>query len=362
MIPDAFVSFVKSYIPFWNGLDNRQPIFELLEYLPVENYDALRNDIFAPLEAAILEDTASSKAILLDLYSALVRQWGVKVRTKPFSMERSEPLSRLISHAELLAASILESPPEQPSTAENYKPSTLSVLEFYFTLADLFAYAHSNGRIRITVPLAPTIYSLVFTPVSSVISNMNSVLSGYKAAFEESMNSETLQAQTSGDPLYPQQLVGQFNGYIMDICNLVWRNRALNSEDPNAVGCLIPPATITAITQYIREINEKSRRKNRESAFSYTTASAFSLSHHAALSNLSAACFADLERENDIGEDKPKLRKPVTQKALSALEKEGGFHTTWQDYRVRMLDWMDATGGNGIANLMRTTMKALRKE
>ncbi|KAL4967363.1 Mis6 domain protein [Aspergillus stella-maris] len=363
--PEAFLVFLEDYLPDWNGRNNRQPILELLEYIPIEDYDPLRIAILDPLEAAFLEDTASSKAILLDFYSALIRQWGVKLRTEPFTIEASQPMSRLISHAELLASSILESPPEDPSDIDadaDYRPSILSVLEFYLTLADLFSYAHLNGNIRITVPLAPAVYSLVFHPVASVISIMNTILSYYKASFEESMVSETLQAHTPTDPLYSQQLVGLFNGYIMDICNLVWRNRALNSEDPNAVGCLIPPATITALTQYLRDVNERARKRNRENAFSYTLASVFSLSHHAALCNMSASCFADVERENDVKDDQPRLRKPVTQKALSALEKDGGIQMTWQDFRVRMLDWMDSTGGNGVSNLMRTTMKALRKE
>ncbi|KAL4954969.1 Mis6-domain-containing protein [Aspergillus filifer] len=363
--PEAFLVFLEDYLPNWNGRNNRQSIFGLLEYIPIEDYDPLRNAILDPLEASFLEDTASSKAILLDFYSALIRQWGVKLRAEPFTIEASQPMSRLISHAELLASSILESPPEDPSDIgadADYRPSILSVLEFYLTMADLFSYAHLNGNIRITVPLAPTVYSLVFHPVASVISIMNTILSNYKASFEESMVSETLQAHTPTDSLYSQQLVGLFNGYIMDICNLVWRNRALNSEDPNAVGCLIPPATITALTQYLRDVNERARKRNRENAFSYTLASVFSLSHHAALCNMSASCFADIERENDVRDDQPRLRKPVTQKALSALEKDGGFQMTWQDFRVRMLDWMDSAGGNGVSNLMRTTMKALRKE
>ncbi|KAL4939563.1 hypothetical protein BDV06DRAFT_214174 [Aspergillus oleicola] len=363
--PEAFLLFLEDYLPQWNGRNNRQLILGLLEYIPIEDYGSLRNAILDPLEAAFLEDTVSSKAILLDFYSTLIRQWGVKLRTEPFTIEASQPMSRLISHAELLASSILESPPEDPSDVDidaEYRPSIPSVLEFYLTLADLFSYAHINGNIRITVPLAPTVYSLVFHPVASVISIMNTILSNYKASFEESMVSETLQAHTPTDPLYSQQLVGLFNGYIMDICNLVWRNRALNSEDPNAVGCLIPPETITALTQYLRDVNERSRKRNRENAFSYTLASVFSLSHHAALCNMSASCFADIEREYDVREDQPRLRKPVTQKALSALEKDGGVQMTWQDFRVRMLDWMDSTGGNGVSNLMRTTMKALRKE
>ncbi|KAL4992869.1 Mis6-domain-containing protein [Aspergillus falconensis] len=359
-IPEAFLSFLRSYLPIWNGFDNRQLILELLEYLPIKDYDSLRSEILVPVETALLEDTASSKASLLGFYSGLVRQWGVKLRSEPFTIEQSQRLSALISHAELLASSILETPVEQPSEAKGeYRPSTLSVLGFYFTLADLFSHAHSNGNIRLTVPLAPSVYTLIFSPVSSVISSMNSILCSYKLSFEVSMNSETLQSK---DPLWTEKLVPQFNGYIMDICNLVWRNRALNSDDPNALGCLIPPATITALTQYLREVNDIARKRSRESAFSYTVGSLFSLSHHAALCNMSACCFADIERENNVGETQPRLRKPVTQRALSALEKDGGIQMAWQDYRVRMLDWMDAAGSVGIANLMRTTMKALRKE
>ncbi|KAL4884061.1 Mis6-domain-containing protein [Aspergillus karnatakaensis] len=362
-VPEAFFFFLKSYIPVWNGFDNRESILELLENLPIDDYDTLRNDLFSSLETAFLEDTASSKATLLDFYSNLIRQWGVKLRTQPFRTEKSQPLSQLIVHAELLASSILESPPEQPSnTDKNYRSGTLAVLEFYATLANLFSYAHLNGNIRLTVPLAPAVYSLVFNPVSSIIAIINSILASYKSSFEASMASDTLQSPTSTDALYPQHLVGQFNGYIMDICNLVWRNRALNSEDPNALGCLIPAGTITALTQYIRDVNEKTRKKNRDAAFSYTLPSIFSLSHHAALCNLSAACFSNIERESDIRDDQPRLRKPVTQKALSALEKDGGITMTWQDYRVRMLDWLDDAGSIGIANLMRTTMKALRRD
>ncbi|KAL5339703.1 Mis6-domain-containing protein [Aspergillus crustosus] len=362
-IPGAFVSFLKAYIPIWNGIDNRNLILDLLEYLPLGDYDTLRNGILAPLEAAFLDETASSKALLLDFYSGLIRQWGIKLRIEPFTTEKSQPLSRIILHAELLASSILESLTDQPfNTGKSYRPGTLAVLEFYSTLADLFFYAHLNGNIRLTVPLAPAVYSLVFTPVSSVIAMLNSVLASYKTSLEVSMASKTLQLPTLIEALYPQHLVGQFNGYIMDICNLVWRNRALNSEDTNAFGCLIPPATIAALTQYIKEVNEKSRKSDRDAAFSYKLPAVFSISHHAALCNLSAACFSDIERGSNIRDDQPRLRKPVTQKALSALAADGGITMTWQDYRVRMLDWLDDVGSVGTVNLMRTTMKALRKD
>ncbi|KAB8237730.1 Mis6 domain protein [Aspergillus alliaceus] len=365
-IPPAIATFLQSYLLSWNGRDLREQIFYLLEYLDIENYDSIQNNFLMPLESAVLMDRHFRKSNLLDFYSSLIRQWGVKLRTLPFTLEESKPLGRLISHAELLALSILESPAAAPQTpagnTESSRPATLSIIEFYCVLAELFSHSYLNGNIRITIPMAPTVYILVFTPINSIISIMSSVLASYKSSFEASLTSQVLQAPGSSESLYPTQLVGQFNGYIMDICNLLWRNRGLNGEDPNALGCLVPPPTIAALTQYVRDTTDSSRERKREATYAYNVSSIFSLSHNVALCNMSAACFADIEEENNLSEDQPKLRRPVTQKALSALEKEGGIKVTWQEYRVRMLDWLDSTGSTGIGSLMRSTMKALRKE
>lgn len=363
-IPHALLSFLQQHVLLWNGYDNQEKVLHLLSYLPLQEYEPLRQEFLHHVEASVLDGTSHSQSVLLDFYSLLIRRWGVRLRSQPFSAHEYKPLGRLISHAELLALSSLESTiqPTADGGSERPKPATLSVLDFYCTLAELFSHASSNGSIRLTIPLAPTVYTLVFTPISSVISIMSSVLATYKSSFEASLTSPALQVPRSTDSLYPTDLVGQFNGYIMDICNLLWRNRGLNSEDPNALGCLIPAPTVNALTRFIRNMNDNSRDKKREANFLFTISSVFSLSHHVALCNLSAACFADIEEDNGIDESKPKLQRPVTQKALSALEKEGGVKLTWQEYRVRMLDWLDATGNVGIGNLMRSTMKALRKE
>lgn len=327
----------------------------------MESFESLQEELLSPTEAAVLDGTLASRTALLDFYSALISQWGVKLRLQPSVSEESVPLSRVIVHAGLLASSMLEF---LPAVADNNqtKPGTLSVLQFYKILAELYSYASENAHIRLTIPLAPTVYTLAFTSSASLLSMLNSILAGYKSAFETSLASEVLQPPNPPDPLYPNELVGQFNGYVMDMCNLVWRNRALNKDDPNALGCLIPAKTITALAEYLRVSNEASRRYDRESAFQSTVTSIFSISYHAALCNFSAACFADIENDQNIGDDRPRLRKPATQKFLQALEKDGGAKVTWQEYRVQMLDWLEAVGCRGTSELMRSTMKALRKE
>jgi centromere protein I len=358
-------SFLRSYLETWNGEDNREQILRLLRYLPIESLETLRSELLSPLESAMMKGSSNPQTTLLDLldfYTSFVREWGVKLRSQPSVFEESSSLSEVIKHAELLASSVQEFAAVTMEDQDKARPKVLSLLEFYSSLAELFSHASQNAKIRLTVPLAPTVYTIAFTPSIATISILNSILAGYKSSFEASLTSEVIKPPNPPEPLYNTAVVSQFNGYVMDMCNLVWRNRALNAEDPNALGCLIPQASVAAFTEYVRNVNEANRHYDRESAFNSNLPSTFSLSHHAAYCNLSAACFADLEESQQIPRDGPNLRKPVTQKALQALEKDGGAKITWQEYRVHMLDWLEAIGSRGTSDLMRSTMKALRRE
>ncbi|KAJ5166421.1 uncharacterized protein N7482_005202 [Penicillium canariense] len=355
-------AFLESYLSVWNGRDNRDQVLRLLQYLPIESYAVLRDTIFSPLESAMLDSAVSSRIALLNFYSALITEWGVRLRMQPSISAESFPSSKVIEHAELLASSLQELVPAAEGSDKHASPIILSVLQFYQSLANLYSHAAMNASIRLTVPLSPSVYSIAFTPSISVISALHSILASYKSSFEASLTSDVIKPQNPPEPLYRTELVNQFNGYVMDMCNLVWRNRALNTEDPNAQGCLVPASSTTALTEYVRSVNEAARHYDRESAFSVTLASIFSLSHHAAFANLSAACFAEVEEDQNIADHRPRLRKPATQKALQALEKDGGAKITWQEYRVHMLDWLDGLGSRGTSKLMRSTMKALRKE
>ena len=113
-MPPTIISFLKTYLGFWKGRDHREQIFALLEYLPVEEYDSIRTEFLTRLDAAVLHNTAPSQSHLLGFYTSLIRQWGVNLRARPFALEESKPLTRLIAHAELLALSVLECPPTLP--------------------------------------------------------------------------------------------------------------------------------------------------------------------------------------------------------------------------------------------------------
>jgi centromere protein I len=115
----------------------------------------------------------------------------------------------------------------------------------------------------------------------------------------------------------------------------------MNADDPSAVGCLMPSSIAAVLTEYTGDVNETTRSHKRSDGFHYNFPAIFSLSQHIALSSDSATLFVDIE--DKLGQ--ARLGKPVTQKALATLKKEGGVNFT-------MLDWMDERGSQGIGKLI----------
>lgn len=148
------------------------------------------------------------------------------------------------------------------------------------------------------------------------------------------------------DP-YPSDLVFRFNGYVMDLCNLLWRNRALNDSDPNALGCLIPSTLHPTLQSYLSSLKSD-----------YNLASVFSLSHHIALAGISKACVQKLEEKESVNLGW-RLEGPVTQKKLAEAKGEGGIELGWQEYRLEVLKWLERCQSDGVGRLMRSTMKNL---
>ncbi|KAH8695101.1 Mis6 domain protein [Talaromyces proteolyticus] len=368
-LPHAIQTFLKSYLRTWDGQTSREEILNILQFLPKGPFDELKRDYLGWLDTALIDHTASSRTSLLDFYANLIRKWGIDLRAEspPSSADGFQPLIALITHAEFLLLSLMELPPSPiDHNVKGKNPVVTSILDIYANLAELYSYAAANGNIRLTVPLAPAVYILALTSNLGQISRICSILATYKNSFEASLTSKTLQSPVkSVGGFYAPEMVGLFNGYVMDLCNLIWRNRALNNEDQNSLGCLIPKVAKDALDEYINDSNEilKRRRGRLEGpAFNHSLGLMFSLSHHVALASHSAACFAAFEDQDITRESQLRLRKPVTQKNLTAHEKDGGAKLSWQEYRVRMLDWFEELGSEGIGRLMRSTMKALRKE
>lgn len=277
-----------------------------------------------------------SKLALLTFYKSLLQKWTL------FMLSESEAPSTAglsinshINHANTLALTIIQTS-QTVSTCD-------TVLDFYETTISLISNPDLSAKFRITIPPAELVYTLFFTPSLSTVSRLCAVLALYKRAFELAMAPKTKWEQQS----YPKDYVNHFNGFLMDLCNCLWRSRAFNSSDMNALGCLLPDATLTSLTEYV---------SNLDTSLSMPTL--FSLSYSPLLCQLAISYVRELE---DNAEDEIEIRHagPVTQPSLKALQRDGGINLPWPDYRLGVLQYLENKGAPGIWELMSNTMKHL---
>jgi len=289
----------------------------------------------------VLDGSVQSKTIILKFYTSLLRQWTAlllgRTNTEKASSEvLPTAFTDLILHADRLCLSTLESLPLTLDTVS-------SVLSFYETVATAISHSPTNPNIRIATPSAEVIYRLTFTTSLSTLSRLCSILSTYKTAFEACMS------RAGEGNAYPREYVNHFNGFLMDICNCLWRNRALNREDTNALGCLVPPTTLPVLRTYATGLG-------------HSLPTLFSLSNSSALCALSIACFRDLEdaaAEAEEGSLNTRHAGPVSQRSLTVLGNEGGLKISWGNYRLEVLKWLEDRGVRGVRELMFNTMKHL---
>ena len=291
------------------------------------------------MEEALLDDEAEqSKLDLLTFYNKLLNNWAVAVLIDPqLSPTAKESISALIKHVDTLALSIVQS---------SQSITTLStVLTFYESIAFIITQPSLNETVRIIIPPTELIYTLHFTPSLTILSRLCGILALYKRAFEMAIGPNA--SVSKGAQSYPKDYINRFNGFLMDICNCIWRSRAFNTADMNALGCDLHPDIAQVLDTYVRSLGKN-----------LTLMSLFSLSFSPVLCLLSISYVRDLE---DAAGEEIEVRHagPVTMQSLKLLEKDGGLKYNWADYRLGFLHYLDKKGVMGVGELMYNTMKQL---
>lgn len=296
----------------------------------------LRRDVLGPVEDAILDDTVESKLAILNFYGNLLRQWGTTLMSSSYlSPEQQATFSAVINHSNNLALTILQS---------SLSVSTCSTtLTFYETMASLISNPVIRKAVRIITPPAELIYTIYFTPSLSSNTRLCSILASYKRAFEYVTSAKT--ADVGMQP-YPKEDINHFNGFLMDICNCIWRSRAFNKSDTNALGCLLPVEATTALATYVSSLDT-----------SISLAGLFSLSYSPVLCQIAISYVRELE-DNEDGID-IRHAGPVSQGSLKQLSLDGGLVLSWADYRLGVLQYLENSGVAGVGELMYNTMKHL---
>lgn len=310
-------------------------IFSSVEPGPFED---LYSAVFQPMERAVLDNTPDSQLSLLRFYTTLLRNWTISLSAadKPPAYAASS-LTGLIDHTWRLALTVAQSSPSASTDAY--------ILDFYAQTHVL----HSNPAIsqysRVVVPPAQLVYIIFFKQSLANISRLCATLAEYKRVFEGSLSRKQ----------YERDLLNQFNGFLMDICNCIWRARAFNSTDPNASGCLMAQPVVERLTRYVAGLDPGF---SLSSVFSLSFSPPLCLQSISALRELEDAAVLEDAEDQEAGITN-RHAGPVTPDSLARLGANGGLQLSWQDYRLAVLTYLEAEGAVGIPELMYNTMKIL---
>lgn len=284
---------------------------------------------------------------MLDLYRNLLHHWNTQLLAADDIPEHAPTsVPSLVDHAHNLALTLTQT---NPSLTTH-----LSIISFLEANAALLADARLSQNIRISIPPATLIYTLFFSPSLAVLSRLCTILSLYKQVFQTAMATKVSSrpgAPAVNSSTYDAGYVNRFNGFLMDICNCVWRMRAFTDADPNAAACLVPRRRARAFESYLDSLDAD-----------LPLPSLFGLSHSPVLSLQAVLTLRDLEDEALAGGEALEMRHPgpVTQGSLVRLREGGGLGLSWQDYRISVLQRLEELGFSGVPDLMRNTMKILR--
>ncbi|GKT58478.1 mis6 domain-containing protein [Colletotrichum tofieldiae] len=335
--PPVLLSFFARLFTTWNGGDARDPIMSILQYAPLVAFEDLYNFILKPLEKC-LPPTPDAQLALLRLYQNLIRRWTFVLRSLD-QIPKDAPVSAfydIMEHASIVALKLVQA---SPSVAVHG-----GVLDLYEQAAASISDPTLQPLLRIANPPAQLIYLLFFGHSLANVSRLCAILATYKKGFETAMSRRQ---PTTYAPSY----VNHFNGFLMDICNCLWRGKAFNDGDKNALGCLNARPVTLRLQRYVEDLG-----------MGLALPTLFGFSYSPLLSFQAIECIRELEdREQAADDDAISARHagPVTASSLARLAEARGLRITWSEYRIIVLRALESKGLGGIPALMKNTMKVL---
>ncbi len=348
--------------------------------MPVADFADLQATTFGPLEARLLDNAVTSQLDLLAFYTLVLRQWAIAMAATgtgaAAGTRAAASLPALVQHVNRLVPTVLQNATASMD-ATTPTIAALAVVDFYEELAAVLALRRPDvlAVVQELIPPPAAVFTLHFQHSAAVAARLYAVLAAYKRALERAMAQRPARSslgaggtdagEAGGSPLArplsdPERArVNLFNGYLMDVCNCLWRSRAFSATDTNALGCRVDAAVVARLTDYVRVVLEDQR--------DLPLAAVFSLSHAPALCLHAITYLRQLEEEAmdaaSSSDGAPPLQRrhagPVTQAALVQLGNAGGLRITWQAYRSGLLVYLEQQGLGGISALMYNTMKNL---
>lgn len=296
--------------------------------------------ILSTLEST-LERSTASQLQLLDLYADLVRHWSALLLSEDIPRHASASVARLLEHANQLCLTLLQTSPTEYTSHK--------IIDFYDSTSFIYSQTNLLRMLQITIPPVPLVYTLQFSPSLATVSRLCAVLTVYKQACAVYMSN----AAKKLGPAYDKKQVNTFNGFLMDICNSLWRGKAFANNDAHSRGCMIADEVITEMEGYVNSLTDSGSSE-------MTLGTLFTMSYSPLLCLQVRGHVRRLEeKEDEEVELQARHAGPVTQKSLALLSRKGGLELSWQDFRLGVLRLLEDQEWSGIPELMYSTMKNL---
>ncbi|KAF9931628.1 hypothetical protein FBU30_009804 [Linnemannia zychae] len=368
-------NFLVPYLRVWNGIDYQKEIFALVTFLRPRSYEELYNHFLKPLHRLFCLMGPIWKGQLIMCYTRLLQKWSqfkwkdyLEIGKDPqLSVQGSKNLGRLFSeiprnvdymqsirafikYVDNISGVALEI--ERDHIAVQH-----AVLSFFDLTSNLTK--KNNLPIAVIIPEASIIYRCFLSDSAMAISRICGIIYQYKQAYEAFEEEQQLQYEilvqsqiasqnekeasaTLPAPLevpgYTREYVVQFNSFVMDICNFLWRNRAFNKADKNSKGFQMDQETIA----YAKQVCVDSGLNMNNM---------LSITHSTAFSGYSARFLKSLEEQDNVPLEK-RLKAPASAKALKDMSANGGLNLTFDEYRIQYLDHLEKLGCEGISQFL----------
>ncbi|KAI9695452.1 MAG: hypothetical protein M1820_008637 [Bogoriella megaspora] len=344
-IPHGAYDFSRRVLNSCDGTSLSHWLSEVFVLTALTNPENFVESTIRPIELRVIPNSADPFGTILHFYAKLARHllYLIHISDEHPDCRLTKSYVQCFQHLahhgfDILLPSLTSSPVSVSTRAAalNFIESLILPIQ-----ATGSATAPSFLQIPIILPTPEITYLLLFDASPNDLTRLCSILTAYKEALEK--------RRLSTKPP-SQDIIGRFNGFLMDVCNLLWRSRALRKDDSHAMGCLFPEKLDPTVQEYLEEVD-------REYGLSFH----FDLSHNPLLSHLSIAALRELEDRAEAQGDDLRTRHagPVTQRSLVKLDKDGGLQLSWKDYRVQVLDYLERHSLGGIKELMFSTMKDL---
>ncbi|GAB5588158.1 hypothetical protein Unana1_03058 [Umbelopsis nana] len=349
----AFEMFLGHYLVTWNGSDHKDLIFKLLGFIKPASFDAIYQRYLLPLFHLYSVSDVTWKAELITAYAAWLKNWALldwrghqerravdsslqdrsitQFDGLPYNVQYLRTMEEFVLHVDKISVLGLQMEDDNPLLQH----ATLSFFEVVSTLSADYDIP------QITVPSHALVFQLCLSSSGMAISRMCGILLRYHLAFED-----ISERPDDWRATYSKEYVDIFNSIVMDVCNAIWRNRALNTTDRHANGLNLP-------LHVIEQLNDLCQSRNQNAT------TALSITHSAALAGFSMRFMEDKEKMANAA----RLHtQPVSRSVLQEIAENGWFHMSLREYREQLLDHLDTVGFVGMKEFLYGTLSSLRQK